>query len=38
MPIDMGFMQLTTELNYWAIGINAIITILLLWWACRLKK
>lgn len=34
----MGHMQWTVSMNAWAIGINAVITIGLLWWACRLKK
>ncbi|QMT61649.1 MULTISPECIES: hypothetical protein [unclassified Legionella] len=38
MPLDMGFMVLTTQFNFWVIGISAIITIALLWWACKLNK
>jgi len=38
MPIDMGFMEFTTELNYVAIGVNGFITVLLLFWAYRLSK
>lgn len=37
-PLDLGFMQFTSTTNYWAIAINAVITIGLLWWACKLKK
>ncbi len=37
MPLDMRFMILTTKLNFWVIGINAIITIALLWWAYNLR-
>lgn len=33
LPIDMKFMVLTKELNILVIIINAVITILLLWWA-----
>lgn len=36
MPLDMGFMVLTTKLNLWVIAINALITLALLWWAHRL--
>lgn len=38
LPINIGFMQLTPAFNYWAIAINAIITVILLWWAYLLKK
>lgn len=38
LPINMGFMQFTPAFNYWAIAINAVITVILLWWACKLKK
>lgn len=38
LPIDMKFIQFTVNLNFWAIAINAIITILLLWWAHKLKQ
>lgn len=38
MPLDMGFMVLTTRCNFWVIGISAIITIALLWWASKLDK
>lgn len=38
MPVDMGFMILTPLMNVWFIGINALITLILLWWANRLKN
>lgn len=38
LPLDMRFMMFTSKLNIWAIIINTIITILLLWWASRLNK
>lgn len=38
MPLNMGFMVLTNQLNFWVIGINAFITVALLWWACKLQK
>ena len=38
LPLDMKFMQLTVTVNYWAIAINAVITLALLWWAHKLKK
>lgn len=37
LPINIGFITFTPVLNFWAIGINAVITIALLWWAHRLK-
>jgi len=37
LPIDMKFMVFTPTINVWAIVINAIITIALLWWAYRLR-
>lgn len=37
LPLNMGFMMFTPTLNIWAIVINAILTIILLWWASRLK-
>lgn len=36
-PINMGYMMLTEQLNTGAIMINALITILLLWWARKLS-
>lgn len=38
MPLDVGFMVLTNQLNYWVIGISALVTIGLLWCACRLSR
>lgn len=38
LPLNLGFIQFTATVNYWAIAINAVITIGLLWWACKLKK
>jgi hypothetical protein len=37
LPIDMKFMVMTSTMNNYAIGVNAVITILLLWWAWRLS-
>lgn len=37
LPMDMGFMMFTPTLNIWAIVTSAILTIILLWWASRLK-
>ncbi len=37
LPLNMNFMMFTSSLNTWAIVINAIITIALLWWASRIK-
>lgn len=37
LPIDMKFMVLTSTINVWAVIINVIITIILLWWAYRLR-
>ncbi len=37
MPLDIGIMVLTPTLNLWIIGINALITLALLWWAYKLK-
>lgn len=37
LPLDMKFLIFTPAWNVWAIIINAIITIILLWWASRLK-
>lgn len=37
LPLNIKFMTFTSSLNIWAIIINAIITILLLWWASRLN-
>ncbi len=38
LPLHTKFMVLTPSWNTWAIIINGIITILLLWWAARLSK
>lgn len=37
LPMDMKFMVMTATMNNYAIVINAVITILLLWWARRLS-
>lgn len=37
LPINFKFVVLTPTINIWAIVINAIITIILLWWATKLK-
>lgn len=38
LPLDMNFMIFTHTVNIWAIVINALITIALLWWASRIKS
>lgn len=38
LPIDVAGVDFTPAYNYWAIGINGVITLLLLFWASRLKK
>lgn len=38
LPLHMGFIEVTPAINLYATGINALITILLLWWACRLGR
>lgn len=38
LPLDMKFMTLTSMFNIWAIAINGIITVVLIWWAARLRK
>lgn len=38
MPLDLGVMVLTNQLNFWVIGVSALITIVLLWWAHKLRK
>lgn len=38
LPIQLSFMALTPNLNLLIIIINAIITLLLLWWASRLSR
>lgn len=37
LPLNIKFMMFTPALNVWAIIINAVITIILLWWASRLN-
>jgi hypothetical protein len=37
LPLDMKFMVFTPSWNVFAIVLNAVITIALLWWACRIK-
>lgn len=36
LPLNMKFMVLTSTVNVWAIVINGVITLLLLWWATKL--
>jgi hypothetical protein len=38
LPLDMRVITITSTVNLWIIIINALITILLLWWACKLGK
>lgn len=38
LPFETKFINLTFALNMWAIILNAIITILLLWWASKFKN
>lgn len=38
MPIETNWVVVTPTLNYWAIIINGLITIGLLWYAKRLKR
>lgn len=38
LPVEMSFILFTKNMNTWAIIINAIITLVLLWWAARLAK
>lgn len=38
MPMETNWVVLTPTLNYWAIIINGLITIGLLWYAQRLKR
>lgn len=37
LPLETNFVQVTSSLNNWAIFINAIITIALLWCAVKVK-
>ena len=36
LPIKMGLFTLTSTINIATVVVNAVITILLLWWASRL--
>lgn len=38
LPIHTNIIELTYTVNYVAILINAIITLLLLWWATKLPR
>ena len=38
LPVKIFSIALTQQLNMWAIVINAVITLVLLWWAAQLKK
>lgn len=38
MPMETNWVIVTPTLNYWAIIINGLITIGLLWYAKRLKR
>jgi hypothetical protein len=33
LPLDLKFMVLTPRINFWAIVINAVLTVMLLAWA-----
>lgn len=37
LPLNLSFMTLTPTLNIWTIIINAIVTVLLIWWGSRIK-
>lgn len=38
LPIKFFFIEWTSQLNlYYGIGLNALVTIALLWWASKLK-
>lgn len=37
LPLETKVILLTSTINVWAIIINALITLLLLWWAKRVK-
>lgn len=37
LPMEFTFIVLTKNLNMFVIAINAIITLLLLWWSYKLK-
>ena len=38
LPMRFFGFTVTTRLNAWAIVVNALITVALLWWARRLKR
>lgn len=38
LPLQTKIVLLTPNLNIWAIIINAVITIALIWWACYLGR
>lgn len=38
LPLEINSFMFTQRMNFWAIILNAIITLLLLWWAARLSK
>lgn len=38
LPVETKVIHLTFTLNVWAIIINAIITLVLLWWAKKVKS
>jgi hypothetical protein len=38
LPLETKAILLTSTLNIWAIIINAIITLALLWWAIKVKS
>jgi hypothetical protein len=38
LPVHTPIIEVTNSVNYAAISINAIITLLLLWWAKKLSK
>lgn len=38
LPLETKVITLTSRLNFWAIIINAIITLALLWWASKVKS
>ena len=38
LPLNVNIMVLTPSINNVAIIVNAVITILLLWWSTRLKR
>lgn len=38
LPIDFKFMVLTPSMNLWIIIISALITIGLLWLACKMRR